>query len=175
MGTHDLKVIITSGHSPAHLALLDGSCGMLFTFDNVQGHGIARLDGPTLLAPLYHDRQRYLSGLLSLLEEDFDTVAPSHGKVLDRDEGRRLIEESIAFVYDLDRYVLGLLKRAGTISTREVAARIGNEFGRFGGVTLQTVSLAEAHMRDLARGGAAEPLWGLRHVGRFGGSASQVG
>ncbi len=165
VGTHELKVVITGGHSPAHLVLFDASSGVLFTFDSVQGHGTARLDGPTLLAPLYYDRRRYLSGLVRLLEEDFELLAPSHGKVVDREEGRRLIEDSIAFVHELDQYVLGLLKENVTMSTREVAARIGYEFGRFGGVTLQTVSLAEAHMRDLARKGVAGPLWGLRPVG----------
>lgn len=166
VGTHELEVIITGGHSPAHLVLLDLETRVLFTFDFVQGHGTARLDGPTLLAPLYCDRRQYLSGLLRLLEEDFELLAPSHGKVLDKREGRRHIEDSIAFVHELDQYVLNLLTEEGAISTREVASRIGFEFGNFGGVNLQTASLAEAHLRDLGRLGRAEPHWSLRLAGK---------
>lgn len=166
----EMEVIVTSGHSPAHLALFDSRSRILFSFDVVQGHGIPRGSGLPRQAPLYYDVARYLKGLERLLAIDFDAVAPSHGPVLDADEGRRHIEESLGFVEELGSFVESLLKARRTVSTRDVAAAIGSDFGDFGGITFQTAYLADAHLRALARAGGAQPGWTVPDTGDVSGS-----
>jgi hypothetical protein len=45
------------------------------------------------------------------------------------------------------------------LTVRELAGSIGTELGDFGGLCLQTVRMARAHLEQLAREGGAEPRW----------------
>lgn len=147
-GHEDLEVIVTSGHSPGHLALLDRRDRVLFTFDDVQGSGTHWLHKAEKLAPLYHDVDRYRAGLTSLLALDFDCLAPSHGEVLDADRGRRLIELSLQFVEDVQGLAASVLRR-GPTTVGALAEAIDQRFGPFGGVGLQTAAIARAHLDHL--------------------------
>jgi glyoxylase-like metal-dependent hydrolase (beta-lactamase superfamily II) len=154
-----LRVITTSGHSPGHIAVLDETSRTLFSFDDVQGRGQPYLDGSVWLAPLYTDVDRYVSGLQRLLELDFDALAPSHGDVLDADAGRKRITESLEWVDEVHSFTVDLLRAKGSLTVRELAGSIGTELGDFGGLCLQTVRMARAHLEHLARQSTAEPRW----------------
>ncbi|WP_350274402.1 MBL fold metallo-hydrolase [Kribbella sp. HUAS MG21] len=154
-----LRVITTSGHSPGHIAVLDEPSRTLFTFDDVQGRGRPFLDSALWLAPLYTDVERYVSGLTRLLELDFDLLVPSHGDAVDATTGRRLIEESLEWVTAVDTLTVRLLRTRGSLTVRELATAIGTELGTYGGINLQTVRMARAHLERLARRGGAEARW----------------
>ncbi|TWD75216.1 glyoxylase-like metal-dependent hydrolase (beta-lactamase superfamily II) [Kribbella amoyensis] len=154
-----VRVITTSGHSPGHIAVLDERTRTLFSFDDVQGRGQPYLDGKVWLAPLYTDVGRYTSGLRRLLELDFDALVPSHGDLLDADQGRRKIEQSLEWVDDVHKFTTGRLRTKGSLTVRDLAGAIGTELGDFGGICLQTVRMARAHLELLARQGGAEPRW----------------
>ncbi|TDO52494.1 glyoxylase-like metal-dependent hydrolase (beta-lactamase superfamily II) [Kribbella sp. VKM Ac-2527] len=158
-GERPLRVITTSGHSPGHIAVLDERTRTLFGFDDVQGRGQPYLDSSVWLAPLYTDVERYVVGLNRLLELDFDALVPSHGEVLTADQGRRRISESLEWVDDVHELTVMLLRRRGSLTVRELAGAIGTELGDFGGLCLQTVRMARAHLELLARQGGAEPRW----------------
>jgi glyoxylase-like metal-dependent hydrolase (beta-lactamase superfamily II) len=157
-----LQVVTTSGHSPGHIAVLDEPSRTLFTFDDVQGRGRPFLDSSTWLAPLYTNVNQYVDGLKSLLELEFDALVPSHGDPLDADAGRRRIIESVEWVSDVDAFTRELLRVRGSLTVRELAGEIGTRLGDFGGLCLQTVRMARAHLEQLARDRAAEPRWHLR-------------
>ncbi|MFG1816889.1 MBL fold metallo-hydrolase [Kribbella sp. NPDC049174] len=157
-----LRVTTTSGHSPGHIAVLDESSRTLFTFDDVQGRGQPYLDGSVWLAPLYTDVEHYVTGLNRLLELDFDALVPSHGDALDADAGRKRILDSLEWVDDVHSFTAGLLRAKGSLTVRDLAGAIGTELGDFGGVCLQTVRMARAHLELLARERHAEPRWHLR-------------
>ncbi|WP_432878964.1 MBL fold metallo-hydrolase [Kribbella sp. CA-245084] len=161
-GDRPLQVITTSGHSPGHIAVLDEPSRTLFTFDDVQGRGRPFLDSAVWLAPLYTDVIRYTNGLRRLLELDFDALVPSHGDPVDATAGRALIEASLAWVNDVDTLTAELLRTQGSLTVRDLAGAIGTDLGPYGGINLQTVRMARAHLEHLARRGAAEPRWHSR-------------
>jgi glyoxylase-like metal-dependent hydrolase (beta-lactamase superfamily II) len=158
-GERPLQVITTSGHSPGHIAVLDETSRTLFTFDDVQGRGRPYLDSSLWLAPLYTDVERYTNGLTRLLALDFDLLVPSHGDAIDATAGRKLIEESLDWVTAVDTLTTGLLRTRGSLTVRELAEEIGTELGAYGGINLQTVRMARAHLEHLALRGGAEPRW----------------
>jgi glyoxylase-like metal-dependent hydrolase (beta-lactamase superfamily II) len=158
-GERPLQVITTSGHSPGHIAVLDETSRTLFTFDDVQGRGRPFLDSELWLAPLYTDVTRYTNGLRRLLELDFDALVPSHGDAMDATAGRKLIEESLEWVTGVDELTVGLLRSKGSLTVRDLAGAIGTELGAYGGINLQTVRMARAHLEHLARRGGAETRW----------------
>jgi glyoxylase-like metal-dependent hydrolase (beta-lactamase superfamily II) len=160
-GDGALRVVETSGHSPGHIALLHEPTRVLFSFDDVQGRGIPFLDSDLWLGPLYEDVRRYRVGLQGLLELDFDLLVPSHGDPLDRDEGRKRVEASLTWVDDVDAHARALLKARGSLDIAELATSIGTELGPFGGICLQTVQMARAHLADLTREGLVAPRWSL--------------
>jgi glyoxylase-like metal-dependent hydrolase (beta-lactamase superfamily II) len=162
-GDRPLRVITTSGHSPGHIAVLDERTRTLFAFDDVQGRGQPYLDGSVWLAPLYTDVERYAGGLNRLLELDFDALVPAHGEVLTADQGRQRVEQSLEWVHDTHEHTAAQLRRRGSLTVRELADSIGTELGDFGGVCLQTVRMARAHLELLAREGGAEPRWHHPH------------
>jgi glyoxylase-like metal-dependent hydrolase (beta-lactamase superfamily II) len=154
-----LRVVTTSGHSPGHIAVHDPDRRLLFTFDDVQGFGTPFPSGDGWLAPLYHEVDRYLSGLERLKDLDFDLLLPSHGEPLDRAAGLERIQSSIDFVGRLDDFVAGYVEQHGTAGVRDLAEAIGTKVGDFGGINLQTMSLARAHLDQLVRHGGATPFW----------------
>jgi glyoxylase-like metal-dependent hydrolase (beta-lactamase superfamily II) len=157
-GGRTLRAITTSGHSPGHLAMYDEQSRIVFTFDDVQGAGTPFRNNDVVLAPLYHSRARYLAGMERLLGLDFDALAPAHGPVLSADEGRALINLSVEWVHTVDSIVDRLLKTRGSVGVVEVAEAI-NELGNFGGVNLQTATVARAHLEAAVREGRAATRW----------------
>jgi glyoxylase-like metal-dependent hydrolase (beta-lactamase superfamily II) len=154
-----LRVITTSGHSPGHIAVLDETSRTLFSFDDVQGRGQPYLDGSVWLAPLYTDVDRYVGGLQRLLELDFDALVPSHGEILDADGGHKRITESLEWVDEVHTFATTLLLTKGSLTVKELAGEIGTQLGDFGGLSLQTIRMARAHLELLARQSDAEPRW----------------
>lgn len=154
-----LTVVSTSGHSPGHIALHDSSRGLLFTFDDVQGAGVPIAGTDAWLAPLYHDVRRYRAGLQRLAALDFTTMLPSHGDPLPVDDGRKRIAESLRFLDLAEELVLDHLDEHPLVRLGELAREMGTRLGPFGGVNLQTMSIAKAHLDDLVRRGSVTPLF----------------
>ncbi len=125
----------------------------------MQGRGRPYLDSDVWLAPLYTDVTRYVDGLTRLLELDFDVLVPSHGDAIDATAGRKLIEESLEWVATVETLTAGLLRRRGSLTVRDLADAIGTDLGTYGGINLQTVRMARAHLEHLARAGGAETRW----------------
>ena len=154
-----LTVVSTSGHSPGHIALHDASRGLLFTFDDVQGAGVPLAHTDTWLPPLYHDVRRYRAGLRRLAALDFTTMLPSHGDPLDVDAGQARIAASLRFVDTAEELVAGYLDRHSPVRLGDLARELGTRLGSFGGINLQTMSIAKAHLDDLVRRGEVAPLF----------------
>ncbi|MEI8411815.1 MULTISPECIES: hypothetical protein [unclassified Kribbella] len=110
---------------------------------------------------LYTNVNHYVDGLNRLLGLDFDALVPSHGDPLDAAAGRRRISESIEWVSDVDTFTRQLLRIRGSLTVRELAGELGTQLGDFGGLCLQTVQMARAHLEVLSREHLAEPRWHL--------------
>jgi glyoxylase-like metal-dependent hydrolase (beta-lactamase superfamily II) len=158
-GAAALTVVTTSGHSPGHIAVLDRGRGVLFTFDDVQGAGLPIAGTGLTLAPLYHDVERYLHGLHRLRGLEFDVMVPAHGEHLDRPAALARVDESIAFVERADQFVADHLERHREVRLGDLASAMATGLGDFGGVNLQTMSIARAHLDHQVRQGTVAPLW----------------
>jgi glyoxylase-like metal-dependent hydrolase (beta-lactamase superfamily II) len=154
-----LSVISTSGHSPGHLAVHDEERGLLFTFDDVQGAGAPIAHTETVLAPLYHDVRRYRNGLRHLDGLEFGTMLPAHGDPLDATAGHSRIAESLAFLDRAEELVAGYLDEHELVRLGDLAHELGTRLGPYGGINLQTMSIAKAHLDDLVRRGEVAPLF----------------
>ncbi|SHM57487.1 MBL fold metallo-hydrolase [Cryptosporangium aurantiacum] len=73
----------TPGHTSGHTCYLLPDAGVILTGDTlVTGHPTSRIEGPQLLAPIFHhDRQRTVEALDTLEALDADIVLPGHGPV----------------------------------------------------------------------------------------------
>jgi len=159
IGGATLNVVTTSGHSPGHVALHDADRKALFSFDDVQGSGTPIAHTDVWLAPLYHDVDRYTAGLNRLLSLDFELMVPSHGEHLDAEAAHARIDESLEFVGRADAFVAEYLQRHAEVRLGPLAHAIGTELGSYGGLNLQTMSVAKAHLDHMVRRGRATPLW----------------
>jgi len=161
VGARQLEVIETRGHTFGHCAYLDPTSGALFTGDAVQGRGVPASDGCTVFAPLYVDVEEARRGLRRLLELPFGRLCPAHVAPMGRAEGLAFIEESLAFIDEVDELARALVKSApgGRLSTRQLAVAIAGLTGTDPPLTPQTVPTARAHLYALAREGLLEEAW----------------
>ncbi len=159
VGTASLTVVTTSGHSPGHIAVQDEERRVVFTFDDVQGAGVPFARSDLWLAPLYHDVDRYRHGLRRLAGLDFELMVPAHGEHMDRAAAQQRIEDSIAFVDRADAFVAEFVDEHAETGLAELAEAMGTRLGPYGGVNLQTMSIAKAHLDRQVRSGRLAPVW----------------
>jgi glyoxylase-like metal-dependent hydrolase (beta-lactamase superfamily II) len=156
-----LDVIETRGHTWGHCAFFDSKSGALFTGDAAQGVGTASCDGQSIFAPLYLDVGDMRRGLSRLLEIPFELLCPAHVPPMSRPEGLAFLRASVGFIDTVDELARELVEKEGReqLTTRELAARIGEVVGTKPPVSVQTVATARAHLYDLAREGLLEAAW----------------
>ena len=98
VGSRELTVIETRGHTWGHCAYFDAASGALFTGDAVQGHGVPSCDGQSVFAPLYLDVAEARWGLRRLLEVPFELLCPAHVPAMPRAEGLAFLQDSLEFI-----------------------------------------------------------------------------
>ena len=156
-----LDVVETRGHTWGHCAYFDRVSGALFTGDAAEGKGVRSSDGQSVSAPLYLNVDDARGGLLRLMDVPFDLLCPAHIPPLDRASGLALLRASLEFIDTADAIARELVERRGPqqITTRELAARIGEAVGTKPPVAPPTVVTARAHLYNLAREGLLEAAW----------------
>jgi len=160
LGDRRLEVVQTRGHTRGHCALFEHRTGLLFCGDDVQARGLQCSSGTSVIAPLYDDVEDYLTGLERLRDLPFELLCPAHHLPLGRDAGLAHIDESIAFVREVDALVDSMLAGASApLSTAQVAAAVGELCGTNPPVSIQTVYTARAHLERAARAGRVVPHW----------------
>jgi glyoxylase-like metal-dependent hydrolase (beta-lactamase superfamily II) len=111
-GGAELRVLHVPGHSPGHLALQDARTGALFSGDCVQGSVYLGLDGTRKLCPTYTDVDPYLRTI-----ELVEALAPSelhgcHWPAARGGEVRAFLEETRAYVEEIEGHVRASLGEA---------------------------------------------------------------
>jgi glyoxylase-like metal-dependent hydrolase (beta-lactamase superfamily II) len=158
---HVLQVIETRGHTWGHCAFFDEVSRALFTGDAAQGYGVGSSDATSVFAPLYLDVTDARRGLHRLQEVPFGSLCPAHVLPMDRPEGLAFIHKSLEFIDTADTVARELVDSDGLqhVTTRELAARLGELVGTKPPVSPQTVATARAHLYHLAREGLLEAAW----------------
>lgn len=159
LGGAQLVAIETGGHSPGHTAYLETQSATLFSGDVVQGEGLTSLSGRSVLPPLYMDVDGYRAGLRRLEAAAFDILAPAHTPPIPRREALEFIRASLLFVDDVEALVHHMVGESDVLTTADVALAIGTELGAFGGISLNTAYVADAHLRHLAKTSDLRPAW----------------
>ena len=101
LGSVELRVIHTPGHSPGHLCFYDEDAGVLFSGDQVIGSGSVYIGGPDGDLPLY------LESLERLLEMKIELVLPAHGPPVG--DPRRRIREILRHQEEREERILRIL------------------------------------------------------------------
>lgn len=159
LGGRVVRAIRTGAHSPDHMAYWDEKDRLLFSGDVVQGNGAPFLSGLVNLAPLYSDPEEYRRGLGVLARHDFEWLIPSHAQPLSADAGQKLLRESIAYVDRVDRLLDEIDAVGAPLTIASVAGEIGTRLGNFGGVSLQTATVAQAHLIERLRAKSLRSEW----------------
>ena len=161
LGDRRLDVVETRGHSWGHCAFFDRDSRTLFTGDAVQGRGILASDATTVFAPLYVDVSEARWGLRRLRELPFERMCPAHAAPMDRDEGLAFLNESLAFIDEVDALARTMVERSAPspLLTRDLAIAIGALAGTTPPLTPQTAPTARAHLYHLAREGILDAAW----------------
>ena len=172
---HKLVVVETAGHSPGHISFYDPRQRVAFTGDTVQGRGIPLVGKPGLLGPLYTDVDAYEAGLRRLLNLDIDWLLGAHSYATNSRETKELLQESLAYVQEVDGFVEACLKgSANPVSLPEIANGIGTRVLQAGGISLQSIGVGYAHLRRMAARGKVTSQWLLRPVTHLGGEDSHA-
>ena len=170
LGDRRFETVLTRGHTRGHCAYYEPATGLLLCGDAVQEYGLPTSSGHGVFAPLYDDVDDYRTGLERLRELPFSQLLPAHHEPVDRAEGQRLIDRSLAFIDEVDELLAGLVAghavaghseagHAEGLSTAEVAEAIGRFCGTTSPITIQTAYLATAHLERAARQGILAPRW----------------
>lgn len=161
VGSRELTVIETRGHTWGHCAYFDSASGALFTGDAVQGHGAPSCDGQSVFAPLYLDVAEARAGLRRLLDVPFRLLCPAHVPPMARDEGLAFLHDSLSYIDTADQIAREMAVNCGSspLLTSDLAARLGEAAGTKPPVSPQTVATARAHLYALAREGLLEAAW----------------
>ena len=172
VGRRSLKVVETRGHTWGHCAYFEETSGFLFTGDAVQGRGVPSSDGDTVFCPMYVDVREMRAGLRRLRGLPFTMLCPAHSEPVGYDAGLSLIDESLAFIDDVDAMARELVdgRRGRSILASELCSRIANLVGSKNLLAPQVVTTARAHLYLLAREGLLEAAWFVR-----GGDSGSVG
>ncbi len=166
VGDRRLGVIQARGHSRGHLAFLDPRTGCLFTGDAIGGGGIRSSSDRQTFSPMYEDVEDYRASLRRLREIPFTLLCPAHLEPVGPREAQSLIDVSLGFVDQVDALVRDMILSSDhPIPTRMVAARIGQLVGSEPLVNMGTVTVAVAHLKELARAGLTEEAWGATAIG----------
>jgi hypothetical protein len=86
-------------------------------------------------------------------------MLPAHGDPMDAEAGHARIGASLEFLDRAGEFVSDFLDRHDHVRLGELAHDLGTRLGPYGGINLQTMSVAKAHLDDLVRRGEVAPLF----------------
>jgi hydroxyacylglutathione hydrolase len=159
---HTLEVVPTPGHSPGHVSFYDAKHQVVLTGDTVQGQGIPMVAQDAAVGPLYTDLEPYVQGLERLLGLKIDYLLGAHCPVVRGEEARDLIRESIGYTEDAQEFIEKALGQADEpLSIGEVAEALGSQLIKAGGLSLQSVGVTTAHLRQMSARGEVRGRWQL--------------
>jgi glyoxylase-like metal-dependent hydrolase (beta-lactamase superfamily II) len=158
VGSRNLRVVHTPGHSPGSICLYDPDSRILFSGDAFQGRGINTTKYPDI--PMYVDLNAYTKSLERISQMTIDLMLTAHefkpfkSMVLSDDEVRVLISESIKIVNEIEAEILRLI---GTkpFDLLDLAKNIRAKFA-LPGISTQALGSVEAHVKKLSEEGKVE-------------------
>lgn len=159
-GDRRLLTVQTRDHTPGHCAYFDEVNRVLFSGDVGLGGTTPSSSGASNFLPLYIDVNDYVAALRRLRALPFDVLCPAHHEAVDRARGLELIDESLAFVDEVERLVLDAVATSTDgVTLKEIARRVGESAGMEPAVWLHSAYVTQAHLRRAAQQGLVVQAW----------------
>lgn len=159
-GDRRLLTVQTRGHTPGHCAYFDEDNRVLFSGDVGLGRTTPSCSGASNFLPLYTDVDDHVEGLRRLRALPFDVLCPAHHEPVDRARGLELIDQSLAFVDEIERFVLDAVAASPDgVTLKEIARRLGESVGMTPPVWMHSAYLTQAHLRRAAQRGLVAQAW----------------
>jgi len=158
------------GHSAGHLAIEDAASGTLLMADAVHGRRSPALDGGPALPPTYEDVDAYEQTIARVRALAPRLLASGHMPALSGAEIAAFLDDSAAFVAELDAL---LLRRADAavaaagVTLAELCAAADAAFGPFAAGPAMLRFAVHGHVRRLVERGALAAVDLLRTPRRY--------
>jgi glyoxylase-like metal-dependent hydrolase (beta-lactamase superfamily II) len=158
LGGRLLEVHHAPGHSAGHLVVFDRAAGLLFSSDAIHWKACPGVDGGPAMCPTYEEVDSYLATI-----ELVRALAPAelhsgHWPTRSGAEVGDFLDESGAFVEEVDRVLLARLERPATLA--ELCDEVLRELGPWQSELHLLMFCVHGHVRRLQRTGrvqAADP------------------
>lgn len=146
-----LDVLHVPGHAAGHLAIVDRESSDVFMADAVHGRRSPAVDGGPALPPTYEDVDAYLASIQQIRALAPERLLSGHVPVLEGEEASAFLDDSAAFVGELDELLLNELRRPIDLGQLCVAA--DGAFGPFTAGPAMFRFAVHGHLRRLVRRG----------------------
>jgi glyoxylase-like metal-dependent hydrolase (beta-lactamase superfamily II) len=127
-----MRTLHTPGHTAGHLMLHDPTHDVVLGGDGFFGRGLFDVDGEYLQPPPYYLYPAYEQSIRYVEALDPDVLSFTHYDVLRGDEIDDFVEESLAFVREIETLALDVLDDHGTITLRAAIEAVVDRRGSFG-------------------------------------------
>lgn len=161
VGSRELVIHHVPGHAAGHLAVEDAQSGDLFMADAVHGRGSPGIDGSRALPPTYEEVDSYLATIEKIRALSPQRLHSGHMPPLEGIAVSNFLNDSEAFVAELDALLLAAAAEPATLA--ELCACANDEFGPFAAGSFYFMFTVHGHLRRLVASGhmrvvpAAEP------------------
>ncbi|MCA3749687.1 MAG: MBL fold metallo-hydrolase [Rubrobacter sp.] len=163
-----VEVLHLPGHSPGHIGLWEPSSGCAIVTDAVLGRGLLDMEGRVISPPPYFDAGAYEATVRLLQGLSPRLLLTAHYRVMEGEEARRFLDESLEFVQRARRVVAAVLEERREVDLRGLLELANPELGPFTVMGNELAGTLRAHLRELvAEGRAREVRGGSRTVWRF--------
>lgn len=152
----EVRLMHLPGHSPGLVAVWDPGSGALIATDAVLGRGMVDIDNKVNGPPPYFDVASYRQSLKTMLAIDFEWLLLSHFPVMDREQGRAFILESLEHVEEVHSYISNTVLKARPQTMKEICAQVSAKFGPYEVMPNELIASVHSHLQDLVKNGTAD-------------------
>jgi glyoxylase-like metal-dependent hydrolase (beta-lactamase superfamily II) len=125
-----VEVLHLPGHTFGHLGIWDPRSRAAIIIDAVLERGIYSRDGALLIPPRVYDLTAYRTTIRRLRALEPDLLLTAHYPVMDRTEGRKFLDRSLAFTDEVEAAVRAELA-AGTTALWPLTRRLDERLGPY--------------------------------------------
>jgi len=149
-----VRVLHTPGHTRGHVMLYDSAHDLVIGADGFFGRGLQDVDGNYIQPPPYFLYPEYEHTIRLVESLSPETVSFTHYELLERDDLRSFVDESLAFSAEFEQLTLELAAE-GPVTLEAAIQETVERRGSFG-LDLDLAFPLSAHFRDLTERGELE-------------------
>jgi glyoxylase-like metal-dependent hydrolase (beta-lactamase superfamily II) len=142
-----VQVLHLPGHSPGHVGIWDPASRTAVIQDAVMGRGLLDMEGNVIHPPPYVDLACAEASARLLQTLHAERLLTAHYAVMEADQVRRFLDDSLAFIEDVRRVVAV----DGDLPLRELLARADADLGPFTSMPNELAATLRAALEEAGR------------------------